>query len=463
LNASEHERLVAGPRTRAICGADASESGERQHALIALLARRLPFFYGWVVVAVVFVTMAFGVNARTAFSLLFPPLLAEFHWDRGVTAGAFSFGMLVSAALGPALGRLMDRSGPRVVMELGVVALAAGMLLATLAETPWQIYATLGVLVSAGSIATGYTGQALFLPNWFVRRRGLAISIAYSGVGVGSIVLLPWLQSLIERAGWRAACWALGSLMLLLLAPLNLLLRRRPQELGLEPDGDGTAAAGVAGRPLRVVDTAWAAVDWTLRRALRTARFWWIGLGFFGALFAWYAVQIHQTKYLTDIGFTPADAAWALGAVSLAGIPGQIAMGFLSDRIGREPVWTIGCLGFVLCYGLLIAMRSFPDPLLLYAMVIVQGALGYGITSVLGAIVVEIFEGPHFGSIFGTLMIAAVSGGAAGPWVAGLLHDQTGDDTAGFAVAIGFSVLSAVAIWCASPRQVRAVAGRSLA
>ena len=429
--------------------------------MIATLARRLPFFYGWVIVAVVFVTMAVGVNARTSFSLLFPPLLNEFGWDQGATAGAFSFGMLVSAVLGPVLGRLMDRGGPRVVMELGVAALAAGMLLAPLAHTRWQIYATLGVLVSSGSIATGYTGQALFLPNWFARRRGLAISIAYSGVGMGSIVLLPWLQSLIERSGWRAACFAMGVLMLVLLAPLNLLLCRRPQELGLYPDGERASDAMASRRRMRVVDAEWAAVDWTLRRAVRTGRFWWIGVAFFGALFAWYAVQVHQTKYLVEIGFSPVDAAWALGAVSLAGIPGQIGMGMLSDRIGREPVWVAGCLGFAICYGLLIAMRGFPTPLLLYAMVLAQGALGYGITSVMGAVVVEIFEGPHFGSIFGTVIVAAVAGGAAGPWITGLLHDRGGDYTSGFVLAFGFSIVSAIAIWMAAPRRVRSVANLS--
>ena len=99
--------------------------------MIAALACRLPFFYGWLVVAVVFVTMAVGVNARTAFSLLVPPILEEFHWNRGATAGAFSFGFLVSAFLSPAIGRLMDRKGPVWVMELGALALAAGMMLAT--------------------------------------------------------------------------------------------------------------------------------------------------------------------------------------------------------------------------------------------------------------------------------------------------------------------------------------------
>jgi len=429
--------------------------------MIARLARRLPFFYGWIVVAVVFVTMALGVNARTAFSLLFPPILDEFGWERGVTAGAFSFGFLVAAVLTPSLGRLMDRGGPQVTMELGVAMTAAGLLLAPLAREPWQVYATLGVLVGGGSVCLGYTGQALFLPSWFVRRRGFAMSIAFSGVGVGSIVLLPVLQMLIERTGWRSACLALGLLVLVIGAPLNLLLRRRPEDLGLAPDGIGAKdAAAAAGRRTNIVDPAWAAIDWTLARALRTARFWWIGTGYFGALFAWYAVQVHQTKYLVEIGFAPGDAAWALGVVSLAGIPGQIALGHLSDRIGREVVWAIGCLGFVATYAALLLLRDHPSVALLYLMVVTQGMLGYGITSVLGAIPAEIFESRQYGAIFGTLMLGALAGGAVGPWLTGVLHDRTGSYKSAFWIAIAWSIISAMAIWQASPRRIRAVAGR---
>jgi MFS family permease len=421
---------------------------------------RLPIFYGWIIVAVVFVTMGVGVNARTAFSLLFPPILAEFGWERGVTAGAFSFGFLVSAALSPSLGRLMDRRGPRVVIELGVVLIGTGLLLATQVTRPWHLYATLGVMVGGGSVCLGYTGQSLFLPDWFVRRRGLAMSLAFSGVGVGSMIILPWSQALIGRSGWRAACWALGLLVLLLLVPLNLLLRRRPQDLGLEPDGDRAAAGTAAARPSNVVDAAWAAVDWTLARASRTARFWWIASGYFLGLFAWYAVQVHQTKYLIEIGFTPGDAAWALGFVSLAGIPGQIALGWLSDRIGREWVWTVGALGFAICYATLLLLAASPTMPLLYVMVIAQGMLGYGLTSVVGAIPAEIFQGRHYGSIFGTLMLSSIAGGAVGPWLTGVLYDRTGSYTLPFWIAIGCCVVSAVTIWLAAPRKVRAVSGR---
>jgi len=422
-------------------------------------AKRLPFFYGWVVIAVTFVTMGIGVNARTAFSLLFSPLIDEFGWQRGLTAGAFSFGFVVSAVLSPMVGRVMDRSGPRAVMELGVVMMAAGLMLAPLITQPWHLYLTIGFLVGGGSVCIGYSGQSLYLPNWFVRRRGLAVSLAFTGVGIGSITLLPWFQNLIERSGWRAACWTLGVVVLVALVPINLLLRKKPEDLGLHPDGDDAPTAGAV-RAQNIVDPAWVAIDWTLSRAVKTARFWWLAVGYFCALYIWYAVQIHQTKYLEEIGFSSTSAAWALGLVSFAAIPGQVALGYLSDRIGREWVWAIGNLGFAICYLALILLQDLPSLWLLYVMVIAQGLLGYGLTSVMGALAMEIFQGAHFGAIYGTLTVYILAGGAVGPWITGALHDVTGNYTLAFAIAIALAAISTLAMWLAAPRKVRVVAGR---
>jgi MFS family permease len=421
---------------------------------------RLPFFYGWIIVAVTFVTMAIGVNARTAFSLFFPPIVSEFGWERGVTAGAFSFGFVISGVVSPLIGRLMDRSGPRAVMEVGVALMAAGLLLAPLTTQPWHLYLTIGVMVGAGSVCLGYSGQSLFLPNWFIRKRGLAMGMAFAGVGIGSMTLLPWVQHMIEQTGWRTACTAMGILVLVALAPINLLMRKRPEDIGLQPDGDPAPLASSTKAISNIVDPVWAGTDWTLRRALRTARFWWIALGYFCGLYVWYAVQVHQTKFLLDVGFSPSVGVWSLGAVSLLGIPGQILLGHLSDRIGREWIWTASCLGFAICFGALIALKYAPNLPLVYLMVFAQGALGYGLTSIMGAVVLEIFQGKHYGSIFGSIMLAALAGGAAGPWVTGFLYDLTGSYTAAFAIGVLVSLLSAIAIWRASPGRIRMVAGK---
>lgn len=423
-------------------------------------APRLPFFYGWVIVGIAFVTMAICVTARTAFSLLLPPLIEEFGWDRGLAAGAFSFGFLVSALLGPTVGRVVDRHGPRPILLLGAALLGGGMLAATLITNPLTLYLTLGMMVGAGVNCMGYTVQSLYLPQWFARRRGLAIGIAFSGVGIGSILLLPVLQLLIQTDGWRAACWTMGVLALLVLAPINLFVWHRPSDLGLRPDGDMAGGGGPARARLRIVDPVWAGTEWTLRRALRTGRFWWLCLGYFGALYAWYAVQVHQTKYLVEIGFAPIEAAWALGLVPILGIPSQIIGGALSDRIGREWVWGLSNLGFALCYALLLMMETNPSTPLLYLMITTQGLLGYAMTSVMGPIVAEIFEGPHYGVIFGMITVASIGGGAVGPWAAGALYDLTGSYAPAFWLAIGLCGISSLSVWRAAPRRVRAVPGR---
>jgi MFS family permease len=421
---------------------------------------RLPFFYGWVIVAIAFVTLAISVTARTAFSLLMPPIIDEFEWDRGLAAGAFSFGFLITALAGPVVGRAIDRRGPRPIILLGVALVGGGMLWASTLGGATEFYLSLGVLVGAGVNCMGYTVQSLYLPLWFARRRGLAIGLAFAGAGVGAILLLPWLQAMVAQEGWRAACWSMGVLVLVVLGPINLFVWHRPTDLGLTQDGDPPGGAGSARPRLRVLDHAWASREWTLRSAMATARFWWICLGYFCGLFAWYAVQVHQTQYLLERGFPAMEAAWALGLVAIVGIPGQILGGALSDRIGREPVWGLGCLGFAICYAALIAMEDGTSRPLLYLMVLSQGFLGYVMAAMMGPMVAELFEGPNFGAIFGAITVASITGGAAGPWVAGVSHDLTGGYRLVFIIAIGLCAISAFAVFMAGPRQVRAVPGR---
>ncbi len=351
-----------------------------------------------------------------------------------MTAGAFSFGFLVSAVLSPSLGRLMDRRGPRVVMEIGVCAggrrPAAGAVREPLPVAPLRHARRARRRRQRLPVLTG---QSLYLPNWFVRRRGLAISLAFSGVGVGLDRPVPVgagahrarrLAYGLLGAGPRW-CWCAG-------AAQPLLVRHRPaRPRPLAGRRRGPARRGGRRPATNVVDAAWVAVDWTLGRAMRTAPVLVDRVGYLFGLFAWYAVQVHQTKYLVEIGFSPTHAAWALGFVSLAGIPGISASAISrtgSDASGygrsaasasRFATWRCSLL------------REAPTPALLYVMVVSQGLLGYGLTSVVGAIPAEIFQGRHYGAILGTLMLAAIGGGAAGPWVTGALYDTTGSYTLG--------------------------------
>lgn len=459
--------------------AEANETPAKARAARPGVLSRLPFYYGWVVVAVAFVTLGVGVNVRTSFSLLYPPMLDEFGWPRAETAAIFSVGFATSMLLTPLLGVAINRIGPGLVMAAGSVLVGGGLILATVAGGQGVIFLSLGCGVVGGAIILGYTGHAYLMPFWFVRRRGLATGLAFSGAGVGSILMFPWLQDIIRDDGWRDACLAMALILFVVVLPLNLLLqRRRPEDMGLRPDGDRPAAeqavgpnsgdesaaapaADTAVEPAvdPVVDPDWVARDWSLPGAMATARFWWLGLGLFFGMYVWYAVQVHQTQYLGEIGYAPAAAAFALGLVGLFGVAGQIGMGGLSDRIGREWGWTLSTLGFVLCYILLLLMRDSPSEILLWSMVAGQGALGYGMASIFGAILAEVFQCRRFGQIFGAFGMIISIGAACGPWLTGELYDRTGSYDLAWWVALGACGLSILGMWMGAPRKVRLVSG----
>ena len=130
---------------------------------------------------------------------------------------------------------------------------------------------------------------------------------------------------------------------------------------------------------------------------MRTRPFWWLFLAYVTGLYSWYGVQVHQIKFLVDGGFTSEQAAFALGLVGLSGIAGQISIGHLSDRIGRELAWTISAMGFVICYLLLLLLDHYPSTALMYLMAASQGLLGYGMASVYGAMPAELFQSRRYG------------------------------------------------------------------
>ncbi|MBC8267583.1 MAG: MFS transporter [Rhodospirillaceae bacterium] len=423
---------------------------------------RLPLFYGWIIVAVAFVTMAIAVNARTSFSLLFPAILAEFQWNRSVTAGAFSIGFVASGFFTPVVGMLMDRWGPRVVIPMGAAMVIVGLLGATAVTSPLGVYATLGVLVISGSIAMSYISHSMFLPHWFIRKCGLAVGIAFSGVGFGSITLLPWFQNVIITESWRQACMMIAASVVVIIPLAAYFQRKSPADLGLKPDGDGDISDPGPQQTIDpIVDRKWAETDWTLKLAMKTARFWWIFGAYFTALFVWYAVLVHQTIYLIESGFDGAIAATALGLVGLFGIAGQIGIGAISDRIGREWAWTISLLGYIACYAALIALASTPSTFLLYLMVIMQGLLGFGLASIYGAVSAEIFSGRRFATIFAVTGLGGNFGAGAGPWLTGYIFDSTGSYQYAFMLCIAVALASIFCIWMASPRKVRLVSGQA--
>lgn len=438
---------------------------------MARTRRRPRIFYGWVVVAIAFVTMSIAISARTSFSLLYPEMLTEFGWSSALTAGAYSLGFVASITLLPVVGGLMDRFGPRLIVPLGAVLVAAGFIVLRTATDPVGLYVAMGLLIVNGSMAMSYIVHSMFLPKWFERNRGLAVGIAFSGVGVGALIIMPTFQWVIDTRGWRDACIAMAILVAVGIIPLNLFFQRgAPEDMGLAPDGRDPRSRDVGNARQRnkgsatgsvIVDRAWTERDWTVARALATWRFWAICIAMFGALFVWYALQAHQTKFLIDAGFSPTFAATALGLVAFFGIFGQIGIGALSDRLGREFAWTLSLSGFAAASLLMIQIAQTPTTTLVYAAMAAQGLFGYGMSALFGAITTEIFSGRKVASILALVGVAGNLGAGTGAWVMGALYDHSGNYTVGFLACWAVSLISILCIWLAAPGRIRRIGGRT--
>ena len=201
--------------------------------------RRLPFFYGWIIVAVAFVCYAVGYATWHSFSIFYVAILQDFGWSRAATAGAFSVFTIVYGIFSIHAGGTVDRFGPRLAIPVGAVVLGIGLLLVTRLTSIWEFYLLYGVVAAVGLSTLGTVPTFTVLNNWFVKKRGAAGGFATAGIGVGTLVMVPFLQSIITNYGWRSAYVVLAVAILLLVPVLSATFYRyRPQEVGLSPDGE---------------------------------------------------------------------------------------------------------------------------------------------------------------------------------------------------------------------------------
>lgn len=430
--------------------------------------RRLPFFYGWIIVAVAFVCYAVGYATWHSFSIFYVAILQDFGWSRAATAGAFSVFTIVYGIFSIPAGGTVDRFGPRLAIPVGAVVLGIGLLLVTRLTSIWEFYLLYGVVAAVGLSTLGTVPTFTVLNNWFVKKRGAAGGFATAGIGVGTLVMVPFLQSIITNYGWRSAYVVLAVAILLLVPVLSATFYRyRPQEVGLSPDGEAPkvekslSRAEAARADDLVVDKEWASREWTLGSASRTRRFWLIVVARFLELAAVQMLLTQQAIYFVDRGFDAMLAASVVGTVGIVGSVGKIMWGLVTDRIGRE-------LGYFMAYGfgtvgvaIILSIQAGSAIWTLYAYAIVYG-ICYGASAViLPTLTADIFHSRHFGTILGGVYLGANLGSAAGPFFAGLVFDLTRSYFWAFAMAIPAMWISATLFWIAAPRKVRLVAGRA--
>ena len=404
-------------------------------------------FYGWLVVAGAFVShlLSYGI-LTVAFGVFFPFMADALHLGRGLLASAAAMARLVSAALAPLVGPLVDRRGPRLVMALGVLSLAGGAGVLAAADGAWHVLLGYGLVMAFGSVALGELTGDTTVARWFVRRRGRALAVSTMGLSTAGIVLPLPIALSIARFGWRGAWLALGGVTLVLGLAATVVMRRQPEDHGLLPDG-GAARPVTAAAP--VVEVSFGA-----RQAARTPAFWLLivstnlaGLGFFG-------VNLHLFSFVTDRGLSAAVAASVITYLYTLHTVAKPLWGLIAERV-HVRFCIAGCYaGGALGVLVLMVGSASLTTLVVFATV-------YGLTRGAQSFVTSLAWADYFGrgsqgAIRGLASPFRYLAAAAGPVVGGVLYDVTGDYRLAFAIfAAAFAAGALVALAARPPASAR--------
>lgn len=413
--------------------------------------RSYPFYYGWVIVGVSFLTLFFVLGSRSAFGLFYMAILEEYGWGRGETAGAFSLLMLLHGFLAPISGILIDRLGARKLFPVSAVCLAIGLALLSRATAIWHLYLFLGVIVAIGSNALSYSPHMSLIPRWFTTKRGFASGVVLAGIGTGVLVHAPLIEYLIGELGWRNTFLVLSAIMFCVVSPINALFHRRsPEEVGQHLQDEVRAGHGglsSAGPPIPPG-------QWTLTNAFFTKSFWWLAFIFFNHGIVTNTMVVHQALHVVDMGYSHILAASLLGLVGLLGSLGGALNGHFSDHLGRKIPFVVGS-GFTFM-GILVLLQVKDDssPLILYLFAILYGLGNGGTAPVTASLTVDLFPGNSMGRIFSIYSLVYGFGGALGPYVGGYFYDRMGSYVIPFCLLLLCIGAAVFGLWKAAPRKI---------
>ncbi len=306
-------------------------------------------FHGWYIVAVGFLCQFSSMaSSSSALAVFYKTMAQDLGWSRLEMSTSRSLEMLSYGLFAPLIGGLLDRRGARIPIAFGGAILGVGLILLGMAQNVWQIYLIRILLMTGATVGMSSLAINVAISNWFFRQRGRAIGIAGSGSAAARILIAPALTAAIAAWGWRSSWAVLGVLVwLLVVVPALLLVRRRPEDMGLLPDGAARPAA--AHQPGPTLDSE---PVWTRAQAVRTGTFWVLVFTFGVTRVGEAGFYLHSFPYLTDIGATEAVAALSMSVGSAAQLLATLFWGTLADRFDIRRVgsaqFVVQGLGIVL-------------------------------------------------------------------------------------------------------------------
>jgi len=371
-----------------------------------------------------------GRGLGDTYAVFLLPLEREFGWSRSELTGVYSVYLLVNGFTAPLVGLAFDRLGPRWVFGAGIACLGAAFFLAGGLVSLWQFYLFIGALVGIGVSLNGMVPGSALLARWYRARLSTAIGIAFSAVGVGTLVFVPLAQYLVSEYDWRLAYRLFGA-ALLVIAPLVVLLLPWRRFSAGHPEYRSRTGKGEGG--------------WTLRAAMRTPVYWGLAQIFFCTATAMFSVVVQLVAFFVDAGFSPLTAATAYGALGMLSAASIMGSGFLSDRFGYRQTASVSFIGTAA--GMVILLFLNASNFLLASFVVVFG-LCMGVRGpIVSSVTAKHFSGANVATIYGTIYSTNAIGAAFGSYVGGLLHDLTGGYRVGLGFALVFIALAAAPFW----------------
>ncbi len=423
--------------------------------------RTIPFFYGWVILAITFSSnmITAGINGY-GISFFVVPMSDALDVSRAEFS-AISLFRLAALPLIPFVGMMLDRrEGPRIVVTVSSICAGLALIATAFIDSMWQFYITFGIIF--GIVATTMNWQlvgAAILSKWFIRMRGRVFAISSIGISVGGFVIAPTAGLLIDTIGWRGAWAVLGVGVIVILTPAAILLmRRQPDDVGLLPDGAPQRAADEGDDADGQVSDQAREYPWTVHEALRTTAFWAMlaaqalgQAGLFGVLF-------HQVAYMQDKGLTIAEATLAASILAGAALISKMFYGFLAERVGAR----LGLTAAMIPTGAfltLLVIGSSREVIFLYA--VVYGFTMGGFIPMIQVALAQYFGSANMGAIRGIATPLANIMGAASPFVVGVMWQMFGNYDASFIMlSVFWSVGGLFVLLTSQPREPSASLAR---
>ncbi len=394
--------------------------------MLNILAQRRPhIFYGWWIAVAFFVINFYWSGVLvTGFTAFFNPWKEEFQLSSSTTSLAFSLQQGMAAVGAVVVGVLFDRFGGRRLMLLATALGSSGLILLSISSSAWGFFLSFVVLSVGYTIFYAGIGPAL-AAIWFRRHLGKANGLLLSGSNLGG-ALAPLLVWIIDTYSWRTAAVASAIGLAMIGIPTSLMLRHRPQQYGLLPDGDPprprVTAAQVTAQHPEVLFGEGDGDDFALREAIRTWAFWSIALAQALAVFGLVAVYVHILPHLENEGFSRATGARVVAMVTVLGLVTRFGFGWLGDLADKRLV-----LAFTYVFqGLGILSLAYVDNTwTLVLFIIVYGLAAGSFFAVLFSLLAEYFGRLHIGVIQGVVLAPYALGAIFGPYLAGVAFDAT--------------------------------------